>query len=478
MSAQAQGLPNDPLGAFCQENHVAQEGAPDGPLRGLTFGVKDTFHIAGHKTGYVHPDWLRTHPPAEVTAVAVQRLLDAGARMVGKTHTDELAYSLSGENMHYGTPVNPAAPDRIPGGSCNGSVSAVAGGLVDFALGNDCGGSVRLPASYCGVLGIRPTHGRVPVDGVIPFGPSFDVAGWFARDPDIFEAVGRVLLDDDSEPPPPVRLLYPRDAFDLVDPRVAEALEDSVQQAAVTIGAREEVTVSQEGLPAWLETFRVLQAAEIWGNHGAWIEAVKPELGRGIRERFAWASQVKEEDVAPCKVKHRAIKARLYGLIGDGDVMCLPTSPRIAPFKDTPTNDIEIEYRNQAMYLLCIAGLGGLPQPGDVPAVHRGARRSPSSEPAAGHPGWPAAGALPGRAARRRPAAAIHGETAHAQWIVPHLCAVCSAVLYPQTGLPLSGPPASACVPFSPVTYPQLGPGLHLWYISTGRSTGTKARRK
>ncbi len=122
--------PDDPLGAFCRENHVAMEGAPDGPLAGLLFAAKDVFHIAGYRTGFGQPDWLRTHPPAEVTAAAVQQLLGAGAHMVGKTHTDELTYSLSGQNVHYGTPLNPAAPDRIPGGSSNGSVSAVAGGLV------------------------------------------------------------------------------------------------------------------------------------------------------------------------------------------------------------------------------------------------------------------------------------------------------------------------------------------------------------
>ena len=361
-SAQPQGPPNESLGAFCHDNHVALEGAPDGPLRGLTFGVKDIFHIAGHRTGFGHPDWLRMHPPAEVTAAVVQRLLDAGARMIGKTHTDELAYSLSGENMHYGTPVNPAAPDRIPGGSSNGSVSAVAGGLVDFALGTDCGGSVRLPASYCGVLGMRPTYGRVPLDGVIPFGPSFDVAGWFARDADVLERVGRALLNDESEPPVPKRLLYARDAFDLVDPQVTEALEDAVGKAVVAIGSSEEVRVSPESLPAWFETFRVLQAAEVWGNHGAWVEAVKPEFGRGIRERLAWASQVTEDDVAACKVKHTAIRARIYGLIKEGDILCLPTSPRVAPLRNTPTNDIEVRFRHQAMGLLCIAGLGGLPQ--------------------------------------------------------------------------------------------------------------------
>lgn len=355
-------LSEDPLGAFCRDNHVALEGAPYGPLTGMTFGAKDVFHIAGHRTGFGHPDWLSTHPPAEVTAVAVQRLLDAGAHMIGKTHTDELTYSLNGENIHYGTPINPAAPGRIPGGSSSGSASAVAGRLVDFALGTDCGGSVRLPASYCGVLGMRPTHGRVPLDGVIPFASSFDVAGWFASDAEIFEQVGRVLLDDQTEPAAPKRLLYARDAFEQVDPRVTDVLNEAVQRATGVIGTRDEVTVSFEGLPVWFETFRVLQANEIWGNHGAWIEAAKPTFGPGINERLAWASKVKQCDVEAHKDRHKAIKARIDGLIKEGDVLCLPTSPRIAPFRNMPTEEIEVTFRHQAMSLLCISGLGGLPQ--------------------------------------------------------------------------------------------------------------------
>lgn len=354
--------PNDPLGAFCIENHVSLEGATQGPLAGLTFAAKDVFDISGHRTGFGQPDWLRTHPPAETTAVAVQRLLDAGARMVGKTHTDELTYSLSGQNVHYGTPVNPAAPDRIPGGSSNGSVSAVAGGLVDFALGTDCGGSVRLPASYCGVLGIRPSHGRISLEGVARFASSFDVAGWFARDADIFYRAGTVLLSDEAVTPSPKRLLYAQDAFDLVDDRVTDALEGAVSKAAAAVGPREDVIVSPEGLAGWYETFRVLQAAEIWSNLGAWVQEVKPGFGPGIRERFEVASQVSEEDVLPAKARRERIRARIDELLREGDVLCLPTSPRVAPLKDAPSDDLEVQVRQQAMSLLCIAGLAGLPQ--------------------------------------------------------------------------------------------------------------------
>lgn len=356
------GLPfDDPVGAFFLENHVALEGASSGPLSGLTFAVKDVFHIAGHRTGFGSPEWLATHEPATETAVAVQRLLDAGARMIGKTHSDELAYSLTGENAHYGTPVNSRAPDRIPGGSSNGSVAAVAAGLVEFAIGTDCGGSVRLPASYCGILGMRPTVDRVPLDGVIPFGPPFDVAGWFAREAAILEAVGGVLLGDDSTPPPR-RLLRAADAFALVDGAVTAALAPAIERVAEQVGAAEEVSVAPDGLSAWFETFRTVQAASIWSNHGAWIAATKPAFGPGVKERIEWAARLDPTDVAAAKKSHETIRSRIADVVGEGDILCLPTSPRAAPLKNTPVDDIEVRYRHQAMHLLCIAGLGGLPQ--------------------------------------------------------------------------------------------------------------------
>ncbi|MYC38368.1 MAG: amidase [Chloroflexi bacterium] len=361
-SGQTGGLPYDRLGAFCRENHAVLPGAGQGPLAGLTFAAKDVFDIAGSRIGFGNPAWLESHPPAAITAPAVQLLLDAGADMAGKTLTDEITYSLSGQNFHYGTPVNSAAPGRIPGGSSSGSASAVAGGLVDFALGTDCGGSVRLPASYCGILGIRPSHGRVSLEGVAPFTWSFDVAGWFARDADVFASVDDVLLDDESESHTPRRLLYALDAFDLVDRDVADALAPAVEAAAGVIGSRADITISPDGLPGWYETFRVIQAWEIWSNHAAWIGEAKPEFGPGIRERFEWASRVTQAEVEAARIRRGAIVERIGSVFEEGDVLCLPTSPRVAPPVDAPTDELENRVRAQAMSLLCVAGLAGLPQ--------------------------------------------------------------------------------------------------------------------
>ncbi len=353
---------DDPFGAFVRANQIALSGAPSGSLHGLTFAVKDAIDIAGARTGFGNPEWLRTHAPPARTASDVQRLLDAGADMVGKTHTDELAYSLTGENVHYGTPRNPRDARRIPGGSSNGSAAAVAGGLVDFALGTDCGGSVRLPASYCGILGFRPTHGRVSVDGVIPFGPSFDVVGWFSRDPGILRRVAEVILDRPMPRLRPERLLVARDAFALVDPAIATALAGPLARVAELFGGSEEVVVSAEGLHRWREIFQTIQAAEIWQNHGDWIRRNNPGFGPGVRERFEAASRVSESDFERSRAERAAIVAHLDRLIGPGDVLALPTSPRVAPLRNLPVADVEVTYRNQAVALLCIAGLGGLPQ--------------------------------------------------------------------------------------------------------------------
>ena len=354
--------PNDLLGAFCTENHAALTGSGSGPLAGLTFAAKDVFDVVGSRTGFGSPTWLNTHAPALSTASAVQLLLDAGADMIGKTLTDELTYSLNGQNAHYGTPVNSAAPGRIPGGSSSGSASAVAGGLVDLALGTDCGGSVRLPASYCGILGIRPSHGRVSLDGVAPFTWSFDVAGWFAKDADVFARAGDVLLGEEGQAAPPRRLLFAEDAFGLVDREVSDALVPAVELAVSAIGDRQDIIVSPGSLFGWFETFRVIQAWEIWSNHREWIEETKPEFGPGIRDRVQWASRVTDDQAEAARARRAEIVERIRSLFGEGDVLCLPTSPRVAPLIDTPQDELEDRVRSQAMCLLCIAGLAGLPQ--------------------------------------------------------------------------------------------------------------------
>lgn len=351
---------NDPLNAFCTRNHVALDGSGKGPLLGLTVAVKDTYDIAGHQTGNGHPLWLETHPPAQRTASSVQRLLDAGARLIGKTHTDEMAFSLNGENFHYGTPTNPMAPGRIPGGSSSGSAAAVAGGQVDFALGTDCGGSVRLPASYCGIYGIRTSHGLVPADGIVPLAGSFDTVGWFAREPKLMQRVGDVLLPP-AQPFKPQRLLIAKDAFAAVDPTITRALGDGIAKLKSAFSAIHEVTVYTGDRASWPALFRTLQGAEARAHHGAWLDRHNPKFGPGIHERFQWTRTIDPADVAKAKMQREEVSDHMDALLDGDALLCLPTAPGIAPLLNTPTPELEV-FRARAFALLSIAGLARLPQ--------------------------------------------------------------------------------------------------------------------
>jgi len=352
---------NDKLNIFCRENHIELPGSGKGPLAGLTFAAKDIYDVAGARTGFGSPDWLRTHEPAARSAAAVQRLLDAGARLVGKTHTEEMAWSLTGENAHYGTPVNVNAPGRIPGGSSSGSAAAVAAGLVDFALGSDTGGSVRLPASYCGILGLRPTHGRISLEGVCPLAPSLDTCGWFARDAGVFERVGRVLLQDDAPARAPGRLLIADDAFAFADAGAAAALEPAIAKVAALLGTPQRVTVGDEPLAKWTDHFRFPQGAEAWACHREWVERVKPAFGAAVGSRIAWASTVTPQDVGRALARREAISRRMDEMLADGAVLALPSAPGAALPRSAPAEVVD-GLRSRALPMLSIAGLARLPQ--------------------------------------------------------------------------------------------------------------------
>ncbi|ESR25373.1 amidase [Lutibaculum baratangense] len=355
-------LPHDPFGAFCRDYHATLEGTRGGPLAGLSFAAKDVFDIAGRPRGFGHPEWTSSHPPATETAEALRLLLDAGASLAGRTVSDEMCYSLTGDNVHYGAPINPRAPDRVTGGSSSGSAAVVAGGLVDFAIGTDCGGSVRVPSAYCGIFGMRPTHGRASLEGVHPFAGSFDCTGWMARDPELMTRVGRVLLRDEAPARPFRRLVIAEDGMARADADVRGGLEAGVSSLSAAVGEAAQVTLAPEGLESWFETFRVLQAGEIWAALGTWIATRQPRFGPGVAERFAAASRIGSADVAAATRRREEIRLRLDEAIGPDDVVCLPTTPRPAPPRGGAVEEVEVDFRNRAMALLCVAGLGGLPQ--------------------------------------------------------------------------------------------------------------------
>jgi amidase len=288
-------------------------------------------------------------------------LLGAGAKLVGKTVTEELAFSVIGTNPYYGTPQNVAAPGRVPGGSSSGSAAAVGGGLVPLALGSDTGGSVRVPASYNGIYGMRPTHGRISLEGVMPLAPSFDTVGWFARDPGLFATAGRVLLDDDARGGRPGRVLIATDAFARLEPGVEDALRPAIRHVEEWLGAAEAITLSEDGLDAWYDAFRILQGAEAWVAHGAWIEEARPRLGPMLQERLRFIRTITADQIAAAGAARRRIRARLDALLGNDTILILPSAAGVAPRIDASAAEHEA-VRARVIGITCIASLGELPQ--------------------------------------------------------------------------------------------------------------------
>jgi amidase len=358
----------DPYRAFTDHGRVLLAGSGAGPLAGLRFAVKDQFDVAGLPTGLGNPSWLKTSPVPSVTAEPVRRLLDAGGVMVGKTHMDEFGWSLNGINHHYGAPVNPAAPDRTPGGSSSGSAAVVAGGVVPFALSGDGGGSIRVPASYCGIYGIRPTVGRVGVPAD-PEDLGLATAGWLAADAQVLELVGSVLLDRAAQVPRPARLIYAEDLFGALDPRVADAMRAGFRRiASVGPGEMSPVTVAGTELPQWRESYKLLQAGEFRRRYGAWVRSERPGFGPDIAERFAWAETLTGDDLDWAAGQRRTAVDRMRQLLPDGTVLVAPSAPGIAPLRSASMAELEAR-RARAFLINVPTGLAGLPQV-SLPLAH------------------------------------------------------------------------------------------------------------
>ena len=357
-------IKTDPYNAFIDYNDAAVTHAPSGPLAGLTFAVKDIFDVAGYPTGCGNPD-KRAESQKNLPrshASVVDALLAAGAAFAGKTHTVEFAFSLDGRNDHFGTPVNPAAPGRVPGGSSSGSAAAVACGLVDLALGSDTGGSVRGPASMCGLIGLRTSFGRIDIGGTMPLSPGFDTVGWFARSADVYERVGAVLLDEDKAGPVLSRMVVAEDAFELLSgPAEVAALKPAVTRVSEHLESAGAQAIAADGLSAWADVFRTIQGFEAWQAHGAWIESRQPKLTPPVAGRFEWASSISADDYNAAGIKRAAIRQQLASIIADDCVIALPTLPMIAPLLDAADTEFE-NFRMRALQMLCPSGLSGFPQ--------------------------------------------------------------------------------------------------------------------
>jgi amidase len=373
----------DPLRVVLDPSATAE--LVPGPLTGLRLAVKDVIDLLGIATGAGNPTYLAGAAPAPHSALAVVRLLIRGARPIGKAHTDELAFSLSGTNVHYGTPRNTAAPGRVPGGSSSGSAAAVAAGIADIALGTDTAGSVRVPASYCGVYGLRPTHGRVPLTGIVPLAPSFDTCGLFAADGATLARAGVGLLtsgllsdavsggrqssDPPQQPtsatappdPPPESLTLATDLLAEADAPVAAAVRAGAGALAAALGIElREGTLCDGRLTAWLQAFRGRQFVEVWQAHGDWLESARPVLGPGVAARFAAARDTPAEAAAAAGPARDQVLEALGRLLPPGGALVLPAAATVAPL---PTLDATVkdDVRLRTMRLTCVAGLAGAP---------------------------------------------------------------------------------------------------------------------
>lgn len=336
-------------------------GALNGPLAGLTFAAKDLFDVAGFPTGGGNPDWARQHPIPTRHAWAVQRLLDVGATLIGKTITDEVSLGILGENPFDGTPLNPKAPDRVPGGSSSGSASAVAQGLCDTALGTDTGGSVRVPASFCGLYGIRPTHGRLDLTGMMPQAPSSDTTGWFARDAHTFARVSEVMLGESIIGTLPTRLVIAVDAFGLADTETAAALQPIVRKLSALIGKVREDLLAPAGLSVWSRAQRTLQPYEAWLTFKDWLDRDNPRMAFNVARGLALSSSISESDRHWAALTRDEARARLAWLLPPGTIACMPTTPFPAPRKDLALATLD-PLRARMNCLTAHGGLTGVPQ--------------------------------------------------------------------------------------------------------------------
>jgi amidase len=352
---------DDNLNAFVPGPRCHVPGAASGTLSGLTFAVKDLIDVAGVPTGGGNPDWESAHPLPARHAWIVDQLLQAGATVIGKTATDEVSLGILGENPFTGTPLNPAAPDRVPGGSSSGSASAVAGGVCDFALGTDTGGSVRVPASFCGLFGIRPTHGRVAFTGVLAQAPGSDTIGWFARDAETFARVCAAVFAAPLPVDLPRRLIVANDTFAFADAEVAAALEPMVERLASLIGERRDRILAPQGLSVWQAAQRCLQSSEAWQTFQPWIDTHNPRFAFNVARGLTMGSLITDNERTRAALMREEARARIRMLLPPGTILCLPTTPFPALARGLSVSELAFP-RERISALTCLGGLTGSPQ--------------------------------------------------------------------------------------------------------------------
>ena len=304
-------------------------------------------------------------PRAKRNAPAVQALLDAGAHLTFNACADELACSLDGINVHYGTPVNPQAPDRIPGGSSSGSASLVASGEVDFALGTDTAGSVRVPASYCGIFGFRPSHAAISDEGVLPLGPSFDTVGVLSRSAKVLDLVADTLLEKNGEtgskePSRPTTLILPSQFESVLDPLVAPYMMAFVESLRSRFDNVRYIDLYKLGREVY-DVFTIVRAREAWLCHGEWLEKVKPNLALSIKQRIYGCREVTDAAFARASAARTELLAHSDDIVDANSFVCLPTTWAPPPLLTASEGELQ-DNRNRNICITTLASCYGFPQ--------------------------------------------------------------------------------------------------------------------
>ncbi|HLG45657.1 MAG TPA: amidase [Reyranella sp.] len=351
----------DDIGAFVPGPRIHIEGRAGGPLAGLTFVAKDLFDVAGVPTGGGNHDWPTGRPIPARHSWAVQTLLDGGATLIGKTITDEVSLGILGENAFDGTPKNVRAPGRVPGGSSSGSAAAVAAGICDTALGTDTGGSVRVPASFCGLYGIRPTHGRIDTTGMMSQAPTSDTTGWFARDAETFARVSSVMLGEPIPHALPTSLVIAVDTFGFADADVAQALHPMVNRLATVIGHCREDIMAPQGLSMWARAQRSLQPIEAYNTFKPWLDERNPRFAFSVARNLVMGSMIPAAEQSWAALMRQEVRGRMAHLLPEGTILCLPTTPFPAPLAGQPLSVLD-PLRDRITCLCAQGGLAGHPQ--------------------------------------------------------------------------------------------------------------------
>ena len=346
------------------------QGAYEGPLTGLTVAVKDIFAVRGYRIGAGNPTWLKGRRREKAFAPAVGDLLRGGASLRGIAATDEFAYSIAGANLHYGTPPNGALPGSLPGGSSSGPAAAVAMGHAEVGLASDTAGSIRVPASYQGLWGLRTTHNLVPRQGMLPLSQTFDTVGWLTRDARTLERVAAWVLVTDSsvadpeadltpDGPFPRRWTVPAEALECLEPPTRAAFEAWLAKAAATGEVDSVETVAVGDLAEHHEVFRTVQGAEAWRNNGPWFEANPDAVGPDIADRLRVASRITPDQERAARARLAVLGDKLRNLTRES-LLVLPSTPGPAPSRTVDPATVEAT-RTATLRLTSLAGVGGLP---------------------------------------------------------------------------------------------------------------------